>query len=367
MLAGLAWQRYGFKEKEVRLVSGNGRIEAVKIDITINAGARLCMLVIALLSSVLAPRDAGAADDSSVGTFSFVLENDLFYNTDRNYTNGVQIAWVPRVDSPPDWAVRFAGHVPWFPQEGRVRHGYVLGQSMFTPRDITLTNPPLDDRPYAGWLYGTVGLGVETGRQLDQLALMMGVVGPASLAEQSQKFVHRVRNKDRPSGWDTQLGNEPGIMLNYQRSWRGYAARTLAGLDFDLTPHFGGALGNVFTYANAGLTIRYGKHLPADYGPLRIQPSLPGSGFFAPTNNFAWYLFAGLEGRAVARNIFLDGNTFKDSRSVDKEPLVGDLQWGAALSWRRVRFSYTHVVRTREFATQSGSDQFGAFSLSMSF
>jgi hypothetical protein len=26
-----------------------------------------------------------------------------------------------------------------------------------------------------------------------------------------------------------------------------------------------------------------------------------------------------------ARNIFLDGNTFQDSRSVDKEPLTGDL------------------------------------------
>jgi hypothetical protein len=54
---------------------------------------------------------------------------------------------------------------------------------MYTPRDITLANPPLDDRPYAGWLYATLGLGVETGRQLDQLALSLGVVGPESLAE----------------------------------------------------------------------------------------------------------------------------------------------------------------------------------------
>lgn len=332
-----------------------------------NTGARSCALAIVWLTSVLAPLVAHAAEDSGTGTFSFVLENDLFYNTDRNYTNGVQIAWVPRVDSPPDWAVRVARQIPWFPQEGRVRHGYALGQNMFTPRDITLINPPLEDRPYAGWLYGTVGLGVETGRQLDQLALTLGVVGPASLAEQSQKFVHKVRNKNRPSGWDTQLGNEPGMMLNYQRSWRGYATKTLAGLDFDLTPHVGGALGNVYTYANTGLTMRYGKQLPTDYGPLRIQPSLPGSGFFTPAYKFSWYLFGGFEGRAVARNIFLDGNTFRDSRSVDKKPLVGDLQWGVVMTWGGVRLSYTHAVRTREFKTQTGSDQFGAFSLSMSF
>jgi hypothetical protein len=94
---------------------------------------------------------------------------------------------------------------------------------------------------------------------------------------------------------------------------------------------------------------------------------VPGSGFFAPTDKFTWYLFAGVEGRAVARNIFLDGNTFKDSRSVDKEPLVGDLQWGVTLTWQGARLSYTHVWRTREFTTQDGGDQFGSISLSMSF
>jgi lipid A 3-O-deacylase len=123
----------------------------------------------------------------------------------------------------------------------------------------------------------------------------------------------------------------------------------------------------VYTYADAGVTIRYGKSLPLDYGPPRIQPSVPGAGFFAPTSKFEWYLFAGFEARAVARNIFLDGNTFRDSRSVDKVPLVGDLQWGIALTWRGARLSYTHVVRTPEFEIQDGNDQFGAASLSASF
>jgi len=123
----------------------------------------------------------------------------------------------------------------------------------------------------------------------------------------------------------------------------------------------------VFTYANAGMMLRLGQRLPLDYGPPRIQPSLPGSGFFVPQDGFGWYLFAGVEGRAVARNIFLDGNTFRDSRSVDKEPLVGDLQFGIALTWRNVRLSYTHVLRTREFETQDEADNFGAFSLSVRF
>jgi hypothetical protein len=156
-------------------------------------------------------------------------------------------------------------------------------------------------------------------------------------------------------------------VLTYQRSWRQLATATLARGDLDLTPHLGGAVGNVYTYANAGLTLRYGRRLPLDYGPPRVQPSLPTSGFVSPTDKFAWYLFAGVEGRAVARNIFLDGNTFTASRSVDAEPLVADLQFGLVLTWGRVRLSYTHVLRSREFQTQRENAQFGAASLSVAF
>ena len=202
---------------------------------------------------------------------------------------------------------------------------------------------------------------------MDQLELSLGVVGSASLAEQTQKFIHEITDSQEPRGWDTQLENEPGVVLTYQRSWRGFVSESVSGFGFDATPHAGGALGNVFTYANAGVMLRFGQRLPLDYGPPRIQPSLPGSGFFAPQEGFGWYLFAGVEGRAVARNIFLDGNTFRDSRSVDKEPLVGDLQFGIALTWRNVRLSYTHVLRTREFETQDEADDFGAFSLTVRF
>jgi lipid A 3-O-deacylase len=326
--------------------------------------ARSAGIAITLLTtfSTVSPTFGGEA--ASSGVVSFVLENDLFYNRDRDYTNGVALAWAPNEEPAPVWASRVAHWLPWVPEEGRVRRGYGLGQNMYTPRDKTLANPPLNDRPYAGWLYGTIGLGVETGRQLDQIALTFGVVGPASRAEQTQKFVHKIVVAPQPQGWNTQLRNEPGIYATYQRSWRELAAKTFLGLDFDLTPHIGGTLGNVYTYANTGFTVRYGNSLPLDYGPLRIQPSVPGSDYFAPTRTFTWYLFAGVEGRAVARNIFLDGNTFKDSRSVKKKPFVGDVQWGVALTLRAYRLSFTHVVRTQEFKSQTERDQFGAISLS---
>jgi lipid A 3-O-deacylase len=327
----------------------------------------LCALSLTALTCVVGSHAANATDSANTGTLSFVLENDLFYRTDRDYTNGIMITWVPAASSTPDWASRIAHLVPWFPKEGYVRHGYAFGQSMFTPGNIATVDPPLTDRPYAGWLYGAIGLGVETDHQLDQFALTLGVVGPASLAEQSQKIVHKIVGAPEPQGWDTQLSNELGIVVTYMRSWRGLVTKTLSGFDLDLTPNIGGALGNVFTYANAGLTMRYGNQLSLDYGPMRIQPSLPSSGAFVSQGGFAWYLFASCEARAVFRNIFLDGNTFRDSRSVDKEPLVGDLQYGFVLDWSTASLAYTHVLRTREFKSQRERDAFGAISLSMPF
>ena len=308
-----------------------------------------------------------AAPESEQGTLSVVFENDLFYGTDRNYTNGIRAAWLSGPKEPANWVSRVAGHFPLFPDGANLRLSYAVGQSMYVPTDISVANPARGERPYAGWLYGSVGAIAESDDQLDQLQLTVGIIGPASLARQTQEFVHDITGSDAPKGWDTQLKNELGVVLTYQRSWRQFESGSVLGFSFDLTPHAGAALGNVFTYANTGMTLRLGHRLTDDYGPPRIQPSLPGSGFFVPQDGVSWYLFAGVEGRAVARNIFLDGNSFRDSRSVDKHPLVADFQFGLAINFDDIRLSYTHVLRSPEFEGQNLRDNFGALSLSVRF
>lgn len=300
-------------------------------------------------------------------TLSFVYENDLFNDSDVHYTSGIRVSWIPASSQTPNWAIKVARAIPWFPCNGEVLHGYSIGQSMFTSNDISQKDPPQGARPYAGWLYGSIGLSAETGLQLDQLVLTVGIVGPAALAEQTQKLIHQLVGAQLPKGWDQQLHNEPGLMVSWQRSWRALATRAIAGRELDLTPHIGMTLGNVLTYGNGGVTLRYGENLPVDYGPPRIQPGLPGTSRFVPTSKISWYLFAGAEGRVVARNIFLDGNSFRDSRSVDKRPLVSDLQFGGVVLWNRIRLSYTHVLRSREFKTQEKRDNFGSVNLSVQF
>ena len=308
---------------------------------------------------LLAPLHALAAS----GTFSLVTENDAPYGADRHYTNGFKMVWVPVLENgAPLWMQRTVRWMPWLPA-GEIQYGYAFGQSVFTPDDTKTDNPPADARPYAGWLYLSSGIGIKSGRQLDQLGLTIGVIGRASLADQSQKWMHRLLRVNHPEGWDTQLGNELGIIVNGQRAWRGVLEADFSSSMLDVSPFVGAAAGNVFTHASGGWIIRYGQRLPDDFGPPRIDPASPGSASLSPKNGIGWYVFAGLEGRLVLRNLFLDGNTFRDSRSVDKRYLVGDLQFGLVVDWLNVRLAYTHIIRSREFETQDNADQFGAFSV----
>ena len=78
-------------------------------------------------------------------------------------------------------------------------------------------------------------------------------------------------------------------------------------------------------------------------------------------------MFAVVTGRAIGRDIFLDGNTFRDSHSVDKGTLVGHLILEGSLVYRRLKLSYAHVFQTREFEGQGDKHEFGSISLSMTF
>ena len=70
-------------------------------------------------------------------------------------------------------------------------------------------------------------------------------------------------------------------------------------------------------------------------------------------------------GRGVAHNIFLDGNSDKDSHSVEKRKWVGDLQLGFVVSTQRFRLAYSHVIRTKEFELQRVHNRFGSLTLAM--
>ncbi len=147
-------------------------------------GFSICrrLLSVSLLFSFLFPiwqsTHAQTADDDQI--FTLQPANDYFGNTDQHFTNGFRAAWMPSVKSVPDWVVKGASYFPLFDPAGKKRVVFSLGQSIFTPDDLSGTALLRDERPYAGWLYGGVGLVSVSDKRLDNIELNVGVLGPAS-------------------------------------------------------------------------------------------------------------------------------------------------------------------------------------------
>jgi hypothetical protein len=335
----------------------------------------LCVSFLLFLPTALMTGESEAQTSPDSGRIvNFQLENDLFGGgTDRHYTHGSRISVLSShelTDFEKDFKKSFYSYLPESFRPDSRRIGFILGQNMFTPEDISRSDLIEDDQPYDGWLYlGASVVAEKTSGErpyLDNLEINIGMIGPAAQAEVIQTEVHRIKGVQLPNGWEHQLENELGFVMYYERKWPNRTDGDIWGIKADFMPSTGFALGNVYTYGTVGATVRIGSNLQGDYGPPLIRPGLSGSGFFKPNGEFSWYLFAGVQGRVVGRNIFLDGNSFQSSHSVDKKIIVGDLQVGFMITfYEHFRLGFTNVFRMKEFKGQKEGDEFGSINLSV--
>jgi len=235
---------------------------------------------------------------------------------------------------------------------------------VYTPADGEAVEPIANDRPYAAALLLGAGYSARRGDSLHNTQLRLGIVGPSAKGEQLQNGVHKIIGAKQSHGWQNQLHDEPVLQLLHERLHRMEFASVPWGFESDLIGHWGGSLGNFATYANAGAEWRFGRNLSTDFGtdPLRTEGENVARGI-APPQRWAWHVFLSFDARAVAHNITLDGNTWKDSPGVDKRRLVADFGYGVAVvhgSWKLVLSQY---LRTREFEGQQHHPVFGCLTL----
>lgn len=314
--------------------------------------------------------EAAAKDKDDRNYVTLTHENDMFNGTDRYYTSGAQASWFNVGTQVPDIIDDIAESIPTFDINESTSTVYTLGQNLYTPEDIDTRIADPDDRPYAAWLYGSVGLVTTTDQHVDEVEVTLGVVGPEALGEQTQKFIHEnISDSPVPEGWDSQLDFEPGVVLSWQRRFPEMAAGQIGDLYVRAVPNVNVSLGNIYTYAGTGVSFTLGPYTGREQDtPPRVRPAVPGTGYFdTPEDEFSWFLFASLDARLMGRNIFLDGNTFKDGPSVDKKPLVGDASVGAAITFDDYRLSYSYNVRSKEFDGQDKASTFSAISLGLRF
>jgi lipid A 3-O-deacylase len=245
-----------------------------------------------------------------------------------------------------------------------------LGQNIYTPSDITRSDLIADDRPYAGITYLAAGFHSIKDNRRVSWEIDVGMVGPLSFAEQSQNSIHRLLGSRQAEGWSHQLQNELALEAICESQWRTFHGETIKGFNYDVISHLGARVGNVQMYVNTGAEARIGWNLPGDFGTCPIRPgceSNSGDMERKTDGRLGFHLFTAVDGRAVLRDIFLDGNTFVNSPSVDKEPFVADLMAGFAVEYRKYKLSYSYVLRTKQFKTQQFDQIFGTISLSWTY
>lgn len=302
---------------------------------------------------------------------SLSVENDLIGGgTDQFYTSGVRLTYFNAGMDSPEIIDTLDKLLPMFKINETTSTYFTLGHNIYTPEDITIASLQEDDRPWAAFLYTSIGLSTVERNHIDDIEITLGVVGPEAFGEDIQRFVHEnISDSPSPEGWDNQIKFEPGVILSWQRRWP--AALALDAGDYRLAfePNINASVGNIYTYAGAGVMLSFGPYQGyLQDAPPKVRPSSPGSGYFeTPDQGWSWYVFAGADGRAVARNIFLDGNTFRNSDSVDKEILVGDLTAGLAFTLDKYRLAYSINSRSDEFKGQDGDSIFGSVTLSTRF
>jgi len=289
----------------------------------VNDTTRLMALVGMLVSPVLY---------AETDWLSVTVDNDMFVGNDSGYTNGLFVSWFDTEENKNQPAPSiFVRPLLWSLSEQKIEgavNAFTIGQTMMTPQDITIENPTDDDLPYAGLLmFNNTYLAINE-HYADKISTTLGLVGPSSGAKATQKWVHKLIDADDPKGWDTQLKDELVFQFTRGRIRRSWVSESG---HIDLLTSGEASLGTLSSSVSGGVMVRYGRDLIRSY-------ATPLFGSSRTSNPVAieggWYLYAGLNVGYIFNQIFADGNTFRDSRSIDYEHTQISMSAGMAYSWQ---------------------------------
>ncbi len=340
-----------------------------------NVGMRACVTSISLLSIGL----AGCVTHSSAshdGAVTLMVDNDVFTGSDNNYTNGIGVAWTSNDLKTYDedrfvrkWG-KFWSFLPFVSKDGYDTYAaWSVAQEINTPDEIDNPNPPEDDQPYSGVLYLDSMLYARGNHSLHTWSLRLGVVGPAAHADDVQKWYHDLSGNTKPEGWHTQLPNEPVVNVDYNYAHLLFQGDLVKSASWRIVPVATGGVGTYFTGAGAGMYGEVGWNLVDAFGGTSLRAGFENASTVGvgPVRGWSVSLSGGVVGYGILHYLPLDGTVFRDSRSVDTEPFVGEATFGINVRHRSFTLSFLKTYFTDAFETERENAEFGTVSVSWFF
>ena len=296
-------------------------------------------------------------------SFSLLEENDFFSlnnDSDIHYTQGLRIEFMRQLHHKPN----FFWIIP-LPLYDTVSYGFnsgfVFAQNMYTPQVIDSLIVQPNDRPFAAWLYAGSKIQVVDMyfNWQDTYEVTIGLLGKAALGDPIQSGVHWLLDDPNPT-WVGEVNPSipVALLLSFDRRWMIDLCSNCGKFGSYIVPAAGFRLGNVFTDLNAGATLFFGFNAPRTFDAGRINPSVLGINAV----NFRLYFSAQGTGRLGLFNFSLD-HKFGNNYRVHREPLVGDVIFGAHLEIFRFMVSLLQVFRTPEVQEVSNYHDYGVIQL----
>ncbi len=282
---------------------------------------------------------ATTGDGFHAGSVLRSVDNDSLDHSDDQYTSGLSFSFVSRPRSsfseaplPAEAAEALDELWPFEAQDQRFVI-YSVSHRIFTPTDLDASEVIAGDLPYSALLYGTATVGSQGPDALNALTLSLGVVGPAALGEEIQSGIHELIGSRDPKGWDNQLENEPLVNVGLEHRRRLYRGGRLDGFGGDVLGALSLSAGNLQTQATLASTVRLGYRVPRNFhmqSHFLAEDSLGLRSWDRSAEKRSIYAFAGFAATGLVNAVYLDGNTFTDSHSVDHDDHVLRGSFGVA-------------------------------------
>ena len=308
------------------------------------------------------------------GAFSISWDNDLLTGSDKGYTNGGRLSYLsPSAENNNDCEMCLARKardaLDWLPVIGQVGNAHALSfslsQLMVTPENIQASGPIYKNLPYVGYLSGSVTLWSWSSESVTGYGIGLGVVGPNSGAEATQKWVHKLTGSTNPNGWGNQLGTDLIGEFHAFHARRLFRDNIGSGMHQEMAWVTGGRLSNFVSSGELGISWRIGTNLPAniipDYAGASSTIGLPGS-LNAPGPG--WSAFIGL-GMEVIPYSYLEEQSGR--YDYDQRPVVG--LGGVGVSWHAPGIQIAITLRATTSQVENNKDalSFGTVSAAYRF
>lgn len=269
------------------------------------------------------------AQSEPTGLWSLGVANDSFFDQDRGYTSGIDIAFTPN----------------------HAAYTLSIGQDIFTPETRSTLQPPAGEHPYAAWLYikGDYRYALMP-TLLITSSLSLGTTGEKAQGEEFQDFAHQVLNFNEYEGWDSQVSQRWGWVVSIKGEWLlPLVTKNTLGIDLITMAQARG--GNIHVDGELGATLRCGYQLPQLEAHKHSAP--PRSLFITLTGSR----------KIVDKNVFLEGVKSSDFHV---KPKRGVSTLSCGLHWLHgpYQVDLDFYFPQKEFRGQQYTNNYGLLRLS---